>query len=84
MEKFYFTYGTEGQPFKGGWSIVEAENYEQACAIFNIVHPKKNGMIDCAWIYAEDAFRKSFGDGDNFGEKTHEIITYSVKKWKTF
>lgn len=30
MARFYFTYGTDGQPFVGGWTEVEAPNYGAA------------------------------------------------------
>ena len=39
MEKFYFTYGTEGQPFVGGWTLVEADNIHAAYAAFRAYHP---------------------------------------------
>ena len=32
--KYYFTYGTDGQPFVGGWTEVEAPNADIACAAF--------------------------------------------------
>ena len=28
--KYYFTYGTDGQPFVGGWTEVEAPNVNLA------------------------------------------------------
>ena len=39
--KYYFTYGTDGQPFVGGWTEVEAPNVNLACAVFRAVHPDK-------------------------------------------
>ena len=30
MNDYYITFGSEGQPFKGGWIIIEAETIEQA------------------------------------------------------
>ena len=41
MPKFYFTYGTEGQPFVGGWTEVEAPDGHAACAAFRACHPDK-------------------------------------------
>ena len=29
MNNYYITFGSEGQPFKGGWIIIEAETIEQ-------------------------------------------------------
>lgn len=41
MAKFYFTYGTDGQPFFGGWTEVEAPDAHAACAAFRAYHPDK-------------------------------------------
>ena len=37
MNDYYITFGSEGQPFKGGWIIIEAETIEQACKIFRAI-----------------------------------------------
>lgn len=41
MARFYFTYGTDGQPFFGGWTEVEAPDAHAACAAFRAYHPDK-------------------------------------------
>ena len=41
MRTFYFTYGSSGQPFIGGWTEVNAPNYGAACAAFRAYHPDK-------------------------------------------
>ena len=52
MPKFYFTYGTGGQPFVGGWTEVEALDMPTACAVFRAYHPDKTeGLLNCSGIY---------------------------------
>ena len=34
MAKYIFTYGTEGHPFFGGWTEVEAQDWQAAYAAF--------------------------------------------------
>ena len=47
MAKFYFTYGTDGQPFFGGWTEVEAPDAHAACAAFRAYHPDKTeGLVN--------------------------------------
>lgn len=41
MAKFYFTYGSEDHDFKGGWTVVEAENIYEA---FDILWPSISAM----------------------------------------
>lgn len=77
MAKFYFTYGTENQPFYGGWTEVEAPDMNAATAAFQAFHPNsKNGFINCAGIYPENYFveTKMFEHG-NFGCRCHERIS---------
>lgn len=57
MDKFYFTYGSEGHPFVGGWTEVEARDERMACAAFRTVHPDKTeGFLDCCAVYDEERF----------------------------
>lgn len=77
METFYFTYGTEGQPFYGGWTEIEAPDMRSACGLFRAVHPdREDGFLNCSSVYEEDDFKKSvmykYG---NFGARCHERIT---------
>ena len=52
MPKFYFTYGSEGQPFCGGWTEVEAPNLHAACAAFQAYHPDKTeGLLNLSLIH---------------------------------
>jgi len=76
--KFYFTYGTEGQPFYGGWTEVVAPNMDIAVAVFRMYHPDKiEGIINCSTIYTEEEFNKTrmAGPDGNFHRFCHEIIT---------
>ena len=78
MPKFYFTYGSEGQPFCGGWTEVEAPDRHAACAVFRVYHPDKTeGLLNCCTVYTEENFKKTSmyqrPDG-NFGYRCHETI----------
>lgn len=82
MSNFYFTYGTGGQPFYGGWTIVRAETRAQACAAFRAVHPDKTeGLLNCSSVYSEPAFRcTEMSKEGNFGYRCHEVISLTVEK----
>lgn len=78
MAKFYFTYGTEGQPFYGGWTEVEAPNIRAASFAFRAFHPDKTeGLLNCSDVYGEEHFKRTsmYGPGGNFGHRCHETIT---------
>ena len=76
MKKFYFTYGTEGQPFYGGWTEVEAPDGHSACAAFRAYHPDKTeGLLNCSSVYDEDHFKTTeMYQVGNFGYRCHEVI----------
>ncbi len=77
MAKFFFTYSTDGQPFVGGWTEVEAPNGPAAFAAFRACHPDKTeGLLNCAAVYEEEHFKltRMFSEG-NFDARCHEIIT---------
>lgn len=78
MPKFYFTYGTEGQPFHDGWTEVEAPDGDAARAAFRAFHPDKtDGLLNCCSVYDEEYFKSTgmYGPDGNFGCRCHEIIT---------
>lgn len=77
MNKYYFTYGSSGMDFKGGWTVVEAPNKESAIALFKAYHPlSKNGLLNCCSIYCEYDFKKtSMYEQGNFGHYEWETIT---------
>lgn len=77
MATFYFTYGTEGQPFFGGWTEVDAPNGRAACLAFRAYHPDKTeGLLNCSSVYDEEQFKQTkMHDSGNFGRRCHEVIT---------
>ncbi len=78
MPVFYFTYGTEGHPFYGGWTEIQAPNEDCAYAMFRIFHPCKIGeLLNCSSVYTEEQFKKTkmYGPSGNFGYRCHEKIT---------
>ena len=78
MARFYFTYGTGGQPFVGGWTEVEAEDARAACAAFRAYHPDKaEGLLNCSSVYTEEQFKRTemAGPSGNFHRFCHEVIT---------
>lgn len=83
MPKYYFTYGTDGQPFVGGWTEIEAPDVHAACAVFRSFHPDKTpGILNCSSAYTEDNFLKSCmatPDG-NFRRFCHERISVTYEK----
>lgn len=86
MQKFYFTYGasSEGQPFSGGWTEVEAPNEETACAAFCLVHPSRTpGVMDCDSVYSERDFADTGRElpHGNFGQGCHEVIRLTVDRF---
>ena len=85
MAKYYFTYGTGGHPFIGGWTEVEAPDLDAACGAFRAYHPDTTeGFLNCAYIYPEEWFRETrmFSTG-NFGFRCREIITIHREVLKT-
>lgn len=76
MENFYFTYGTNGHPFVGGWTKIEAPSREAAIAIFRAIHPDKyEGLLNCCSVYDQKEFCKtSMWREGNFGVHEHEVI----------
>lgn len=77
MARYFFTYGTDGQPFVGGWTEVDAPDGHAACAAFRAYYPDKTeGLVNCSSIYDEEHFKltEMYRKG-NFGFRCHEIIT---------
>lgn len=84
MNTFYFTYGTDGHPYHGGWTEVAAKDLDMACNIFRLVHPdKRAGLLNCSGIYSESYFRTTTMSLEgNFGHRCWERIALSVEKMK--
>lgn len=78
LSRFYFTYGTSGYPFVGGWTVVTAPDRHAACAAFRCFHPDKiPGIVNCADIYSEDEFLiTKMAETGNRGSRCHESITF--------
>lgn len=78
MGKYFFTYGTDGQPYCGGWTEITAPDKHTACAAFRTFHPDVTpGVLNCSDVYTEEAFAKSCmsGPDGNLGYRCHETIT---------
>lgn len=84
MSRFYFTYGNCIRfPFRGGWTVVEAENIDQAENLFRAAHPDRNpGVLNCAGVYTEENFKrtKMFEQGSNYGAGVREFIRLAVDR----
>ena len=76
MKKYYFTYGYEGYPFNGGWTIVRADSRETAIKACEIFHPARSGQIfNFAGVYSEEEFKQtSMYRNGNYGTYTQEFI----------
>lgn len=81
MAKFYFTYGSEGHDFKGGWTVVEAGNRYEAFDIFMAFHQRdENGNILFAGMYDEEEFAQTkMAKNGNLGAYAHESIVVNRK-----
>ena len=79
MRNYYFTYGSEGHPFVGGWTRVIACNIHDAVDLFRKVHPDKTeGFLNCAAHYIDTQFYKtSMWHKGNFGSYEQEVIVKS-------
>lgn len=80
MARFYFTYGSEGQPFHGGWTEIETSDVETACSLFRALHPNRQGdFLNCSGVYTEEQFQNSrtqMNVTGNLGAKCHEVIIH--------
>lgn len=54
--KFYFTYGSSGMAYEGGWTEVEAPSKAIAVQAFTAFHRAVNGITGC-WMAATSALR---------------------------
>ena len=64
--KWYFTYdGGKGQPYKGGWTEVEADTEAQAVLMYKSAHPGF-GSENYRFIYGADSF-----EAHDYAQKGH-------------
>lgn len=75
-ETFRFSFGTsEHFPFHGGWVEVLAPNRMEACEMFSSHYPKRDGLINCAFVYDEREWRQAGMDGETApGHVCHQVI----------
>ena len=76
IQNYYFTYGTEGHPFRGGWTKIEAPSRKIACMIFRALHPDKiEGILNCCSVYDTNEFlRTQMWREGNFGKHEQECV----------
>lgn len=77
MNHYYFTYGSDGQPFCGGWTDVIAPDMESACGAFRVFHPDVTyGLLNCCAVYTEEQFKETcmYRSGRNLGAGCQEAI----------
>lgn len=55
--KFYFTYGSSGMAYEGGWTEVEAPSITIAWQAFTAFHRAVNGITAFSDLYTESEFR---------------------------
>lgn len=81
LKKYYFTYGSYGQDFVGGWTEVEAPDIDKACEIFREHHPDRHkGVLNCSTVYSEEQFKRTkMYAGDNWGFRCHEVLREETK-----
>ena len=74
---YYFTFGTDGHPFDGGWIEVVANDQIEAEHFFKkqYPNPRNRELLNCAGIYTEREFKRtSMYIKGNFGEKCHGVF----------
>ena len=84
-KKFYFTYGSEGQPFPGGWTLIHAPDRKTAEQIFKAFHECRiRDLLNCCCVYDEDEFKKTKAwTKGNLGHRCWEEISF-VRKFRDF
>lgn len=75
-ETFYFSFGTSLTfPFKLGWVEVQAKDRMEACEIFSSHYPKRDGLINCAFIYSEKEWKQTGMSKGCSEQICHRVIT---------
>lgn len=75
-KKYYFTYGTEGHPYRGGWAVVYAPDLKTAKQAFRQFHPDViPGLLNCCSVYDEAGFNSTqMSVSGNLGHRARDII----------
>lgn len=82
LTRTYFTFGTDPLfPFGiNDYVVVEAEGLNEACCLFNLVHPPRHDdVVNCAFIYSEETFNL-FRDQYYKDVEPAEVIRLDVQR----
>ena len=62
MNNYYFSYGigSTTQPFRGGYSLIKANDIHEAINKHTAKHGLNAGLVRCAFWYDEEEFNKYF------------------------
>ena len=77
MQKFYFTFGTDGAfPYQGGWVELLAEGFADAFRKFRARFPDRHeGCLNCSDYYTANTFAATgMQQSGNRGAFCHEVI----------
>lgn len=87
FQKYYFTFGSDERfPYHGGWVIIEAANESMARDLFQTIYPNRHeNTLNCAWVYSEDAFKKTdmYKKNDNLGFACHGHFKLMAFEYET-
>ena len=77
LETFYFSFGSsEHFPFQmPGWVEVRAKNRMEACDMYSSHHPRRDGLLNCAFVYNQREWQQSGMDGGKPGQVCRQVIT---------
>ena len=87
MTTFYFTYGSEGHAYVGGWTEITVPDkdgkpdFNAAIGVFNAIHPPKGdgAAVECGGIYTEEQFKtKPMYKYGNFGHFCRERMILKI------
>jgi hypothetical protein len=76
---YYFTFGSAGQLFKGGWVRIKADTLQEAQQKFIAKYGdrawKHKHCLNCAFFYSEEEFKKTeMHEYGNLGSREHKYI----------
>lgn len=85
LNRYYFTYGAEGHPFRGGWTVVEARDRDAAVRVFELFHPpirRFNAFFPrfCELLGPEFEQTRMFREG-NLGARCQERIVLTRERY---
>jgi hypothetical protein len=77
---YYFTFGSDGQLFNGGWVRIKADTLMEAQQKFAAHYGgrawKHERFLNGAFFYSEEQFKQTimYLDGNNLGYGEHDFI----------